>query len=403
MIDIIAKTIEEELIDEPHKLCDLNYAYESFRKSMKGSSWKSEPQKFESRGLVNLTKLCDSLEDRTYKTAPTIEFTINERGKTRYIHGNKIQDRVVRHTLCDDVLDPILSNYIITNNAASQKGKGIKFIRETFERHLHNFYLKYRHNQGYILFVDFSKFYDNIQHNKIKDMILPLLDDKSAWLFSEIIDSFDIDISQFPKVNSQDKFDSITFHQLEPDKSLGLSQRLLGKCVDIGDQTSQTIGVVFPTRIDTYATCVRGHKWYGRYMDDIYIICENKEYLMETLEGVKKLADELGLFINGKKTRICRLSETFTFLQVKYFLTDAGKVVKRINPKSLTRERRRLKAYKRLLDKGVLNYEQIEQAYKSWVGSYCRIMSKQQIKNLQNLYLKLFGISINYKKQKGRK
>lgn len=75
---------------------------------------------------------------------------------------------------------------------------------------------------------------------------------------------------------------------------------------------------------------------------------------------------------------------------LKYFLTDTGKVVKRINPKALTRERRKLKAYARLLYKEEISYSAIEQAYKSWMGAYAPIMSKKQIRNIKKLYKELF-------------
>lgn len=132
-------------------------------------------------------------------------------------------------------------------------------------------------------------------------------------------------------------------------------------------------------------------------MDDMYIIHRDKEYLEETLKGMMKLAKEYGLFVNEKKTHICKLSDTYKYLQVKYFLTVKGKVVKRINPKAVTRERRKLKAYKRLLDKSIMKYEDIKRAYKSWICEYHKLMSKQQILNMQKLYTELFNDTVRYR------
>lgn len=395
--DIVADMIDDELKQKPHILWDMNYLYEAFRKSMKGSSWKGEPQKYEQDVVSELTKLSNSLENHTYETDPTVEFILKERGKTRYIHGNTIRDRIVRHNLCDNLISPAIDPLTIYNNGASQKGKGISFSRKQFEKHLHNFYLKYGDNNGYVLFIDFSKFYDNISHDNVKDMFYGLLDAESYRLFTQIVDSFRIDITNYPMVDENDKFDSIAFHQLEPEVNDTAQKRFLTKGIDIGDQTSQNIGVFFPTRIDTYATVVRGHKWYGRYMDDIYIIHRDREYLKETLQGIEELSDQLGLFINNKKTRICKLSDTYKYLQVKYFLTETGKVVKRINPKAIVRERRRLKGYKRLLNKDVLKYQDIENSYKSWICDYHKLMSKQQLHNMQSLYTELFDRTIRYK------
>lgn len=395
--DIIADMLEDEDIAKPHILSDMNYLYESFRKSLTDSAWKSGPQEFELDVLAKLTALSDSLQTHTYKTDPTTEFVLNERGKTRYIHGNTIKDRVVRHNLCDNILTPAMNKLLIYNNGASQKGKGISFTRAQFEKHLHNFYLKHHNNDGYILLLDFSKFYDNISHAKVKEMFSSMLDTESNWLFDLIIDSFRTDITHFPQVNPDDKFDSIAFHQLEPDNSVTYLTRYLNKGIDIGDQTSQNIGVFYATKIDKYVTVARGHRWYGRYMDDIYVIHDDLRYLNETLVGIRDIAEELGLFINDKKTRICKLSSTYKFLQIKYSLQASGRVIRRINPESVTRERQKLKAYKRLADKKLLQYDAIKQAYKSWICNYHSIMSKKQLSNMQSLYTSLFSETARYK------
>lgn len=139
---------------------------------------------------------------------------------------------------------------------------------------------------------------------------------------------------------------------------------------------------------------------YGRYMDDIYVIGETKEYVESVIQGIAEQVNSLGIFINERKTRIVKLSQTFKYLQVKYSLLESGKVAKRINSKSVTRERRKLKAYKRLFDKGKIEYGAIEQAYKSWMGSHVPIMSKNQVKNMKQLYRELFGKEPEWKKQK---
>ena len=173
----------------------------------------------------------------------------------------------------------------------------------------------------------------------------------------------------------------------------------MSKSVDIGDQVSQDVGVFFPTRIDNYATVVRGCRRYGRYMDDIYIIHESKEFLQSVIDGIYKEAENLGIFINEKKTRIVKLSSTFKYLQFKYTLLETGRVVKRINPKTLTRERRKLKKYKHLLDRGVLAYTDIENCYKSWMGTYAKHLSKYQRQHIQDLYKSLFERSPRWKKE----
>lgn len=375
--------------------------YDAFRASMKGSAWNEEPQKFEIDFLSEIVKLKHELVAREYQTMPGSEFTLSERGKVRHIHGGRMRDRVVRHALCDTVLDEALQPYLIYNNSASQKGKGVSFARKMFEKDLHNYWLKHRTNDGYVGFVDFSKFYDNIRHDKAKEMVSAKVDEFSGWLFGQIVDTFRIDVSYMDDEEYagciNQKFDSVKYHQQIP-KERRTGQKFMDKSVDIGDQVSQDIGIFYPVQVDNYAKIVRGAKMYGRYMDDIYIIGNTKEYIASVIHGITEQAGELGIFINERKTRIVELSSTFKYLQIKYSLTDSGKVIKRINPKSVSRERRKLKAYKRMCEKGKIEYNAVEQAYKSWMGANVPVMSKKQVENMKQLYKGLYGKEPRWKK-----
>ena len=385
------------------KIADMNVLYAAYRASMRGSAWKREPQMFEHNWLYELTCLKHELESQTYKTSPGSEFTLNERGKVRHIHGGRMRDRVVRHALCDEVIGPSIKPYLIHNNGASQKNKGLSFARKQFEKDLHNYYLKHGNNEGFIVFGDFSKFYDNIQHRKIKTLLYPKIPDDTHWLLDEILHNMEVDVSymtddEFATCMGR-KFNSVEYYETVP-KNCRTGKKMMPKSVDIGDQLSQDIGIFFPHRIDNYVKIVRGVKFYGRYMDDFYFICETKEEALSILNGIRELCKELGLYLNEAKTHIVKLSANYKYLQIKYTLTATGKVIRRINPKSVTRERQKLKSYKRLLDKRGIPYESIKQAYKSWMGDYTKLMSKAQTKRMKQLYKGLFGEDVRWKKLK---
>lgn len=151
-----------------------------------------------------------------------------------------------------------------------------------------------------------------------------------------------------------------------------------------------------------YAKIVKAVKGYGRYTDDSYAIARTREKLLELLDGLEKEAKEYGLIINRKKTRIVKLSSEFRHLQVCYSLTETGRIIRKINPKNITRERRKLKAYKRLLDSGRIDYATVENAFKSWLGSHWKYMSHDQVYNMSSLYYELFGRRPKWKKGHGR-
>ena len=166
------------------------------------------------------------------------------------------------------------------------------------------------------------------------------------------------------------------------------------KSVNIGDQLSQVIGIYYPYPIDNYVKYVRQQKFYGRYMDDWYIMNPSKEELEDLLENICEIAAELGIHINRKKTRIVKISSKYKFLQIKYTLTDTGKVIKRINPDRVTAMRRKLKKLAVKVENEEADYDNVENMFRGWMGGHYKLLSREQRKNLIQLYEDLFSKKI---------
>lgn len=222
---------------------------------------------------------------------PTQEFTLFERGRVRPITSIQIRDRIIRHVLCDEVLLPEVKKHIIYDNCASIKGRGISHQRDRFEVHLRKYYRLYG-NEGWILFGDFSKFYDNIIHEIAKRELLKLFDDDEFidWLLTQIFDGFKIDVSYMTDEEyatcMSDTFNKLDYRNIPESKLTG--EKWMEKSVNIGDQLSQVIGIYYPYRIDNYVKYVRSQKFYGRYMDDWYIMNPSKEELFDLLDHILK-------------------------------------------------------------------------------------------------------------------
>ena len=309
-------------------LSDANNLYRAYKASVKGSKWKETTQKFMMNFLRYIFSIQDDLLNRTLQNGPTEEFTLSERGRIRPITSIRIKDRIVRHVLCDDILLPEVKKHIIYDNGASIKGRGISHQRDRFVVHLRKYYRLYG-NEGWILFGDFTKFYDNIIHEIAKRELLKLFDDDEFidWLLTLIFDGFKIDVSYMTDDEyarcMDDTFNKLDYRSIPKEQLTG--EKWMCKSVNIGDQLSQVIGIYYPYRIDNYIKYVRSQKFYGRYMDDWYIMNPSREELLDLLDNIRKIAKELGIHINEKKTRIVRISSTYKFLQVRYTLTKDGK------------------------------------------------------------------------------
>ena len=119
-------------------------------------------------------------------------------------------------------------------------------------------------------------------------------------------------------------------------------------------------------------------------MDDSYIIHNDKQFLKDLLEDIIIKCKELGININLKKTRIVKLSSSWKFLQIKYSLTETGRVIQRINPKAITRMRRKMKKVVTKVDEVYF-----ENWFYSWFKNYYKLMSKYQRSSIENLYYEL--------------
>lgn len=369
------------------EIFDGNLLYESFRRAEQGSDWKPQVQRFEMTYLLGLSTIQSGLETMNYQFKPCSEFTMKERGKTRRITGEQIDDRVSKHALCDEILSPAVKKYLIYDNGASQTGKGIDFARKRLLVHLRRYYQRHGSNDGYILLMDFSKYYDNIRHDVLMEQFRKYIHDPVALDFLErVVERSKVDVSYMTDEEyagcMNNLFNSLEHEQV--DKRLLTGKKFMYKHLNIGDQVAQVAGIIYPIPIDNYVKIVRGVKEYGRYMDDSYAIHESKEFLEDLLENVIRIADSIGITVNTKKTRICKLSELWRYLQVQYSLTDTGRVIQKINPKRLTNMRRKMKkvVYK-------LTEKEFDDWFRSWMENHYRIMSRQQRENMNTLYWNL--------------
>lgn len=369
------------------EIFDENVLYESFIRAKQGSDWKPQVQKFEMNYLLELAAMQKELESGDYIFLPNTEFTIHERGKKRVITGEQIRDRVSKHALCDEILTPSVQKYLIYDNGASQVGKGVDFARKRLLKHLRRYYMQHQSNEGYILLIDFSKYYDNIRHDVLMKQFEKYIHDENVLNFlRKVIDRSKVDVSYMTEEEydgcMDDLFNSLEYGEI--DKNLLTGERYMYKHLNIGDQVAQVAGIIYPIPIDNYVKIVRGVKFYGRYMDDSYAIHESREFLEDLLQGIISIGNELGITVNTRKTRICKLSSMWRYLQVQYSLTETGRVIQKINPKRLTAMRRKMKKLVHILPE-----KEFDDWFESWMKNYYKIMSKQQRENMNTLYKEL--------------
>ena len=135
----------------------------------------------------------------------------------------------------------------------------------------------------------------------------------------------------------------------------------------MGNQTSQWFALYYLDPLDRLIKEKMRIKHYVRYMDDGILIHESKEYLNEVLKQMRLVTDSLKLELNAK-TQIFPLSEGVDFLGFRFYLTDTGKVIKRLRTSNKRRWKRRLRKFKEDYRKGDRTFDEIKRSLVSYSG-----------------------------------
>lgn len=306
------------------------HLYQSGKKACKGVRWKASTQNFECQLMANVYKYKQLLYKGTYKSKGFHEFVERERGKVRLIQSVHITERMIQKCLCDYCLLPLFKPTFIYDNAACIKGKGVGFAIRRLKAHLHRYYRENNSNEGYILLFDVKSFFNSIDHEILLNFVKAKLEDKGLYgLFEYFIRCFD------------------------GDKGLGL-----------GSQVSQVGAAIYMNKFDHYFKDVLGIEYFGRYMDDGYIICNSKEKLQKLKQIVIEQLGLLKLKANENKTQIFRLDKGFTYLKRRFTLHSNGKLVVKPYKKNILRYKRKAK---KLINKQV-DIEKLIDLHQSFEG-----------------------------------
>jgi len=346
------------------KVYDFENLYRAYRKARRGKRWKGAAAKFEVNLLEALALLSEQLRTKRYQLSPYNTFKVYE-PKERVVMSNSYKDKVVQHALCDNVLEPRIAPSFILDNYASQVGKGTHFGLERLEEFMRKFY-RVNGVDGWVLKCDISKYFYTIKHDALKLLIRRYITDPDClWLLDMIIDSTEGNVG-----------------------------------IPIGNQSSQLFALLYLSPMDHFIKEKLGIKFYGRYMDDFYLIHKDKEYLRHCWKEIEKHVNAIGLSLNAK-TGISPLKNGIDFLGFHTYITETGKVIRKVRRKSKNNARRKLKKMHNLLEAGRITPDTVAQSYQSWRGHASKGNCYHLIRNMDQYYNGLYGQTAVVQKQRG--
>ena len=139
----------------------------------------------------------------------------------------------------------------------------------------------------------------------------------------------------------------------------------VGKGIPLGNQINQGFALLYLDGMDKLIKGELGIEFYGRYMDDFYLIHTNKEYLKYCLTVITEFLKSLDLSLNGK-TQIFAFKNGVNYLGFHTYITDKGKVIRKLkNQNKINSQRKYLKMAK-LVSLEIIPRDKFDSSYCAW-------------------------------------
>ena len=237
--------------------------------------------------MDNIFSLHNDLKNRTYNHSGYKAFKVND-PKPRDIHKAEVRDRILHH-LIYKALYPYFDKKFIYDSYSCRLNKGTHKAIYRFEE----FGRKESKNNTktlYILKCDIRKFFANINHDILKEILSKHIKHKDILnLLSNIIDSFPIGPTY-------------------------------GKGLPLGNLTSQLLVNIYMNEFDQYVKHKLKVKYYVRYADDFVILSQDNKHLEDILITLQEfLRNKLKLELHPDKVFIKTLNSGVDFLGFVHF------------------------------------------------------------------------------------
>lgn len=236
----------KQLYEKIYNLENLKLADE---KARKGKKSQYGIQAHDTNRDANLQMLHEMLKNKTYKTSTYTTFKIFEPKERVIFRLPYFPDRITHHAVMN-IMEPIFVSTFTSDTYSCIKGKGIHAAHKSLKKALRDI-----EGTQYCLKLDIKKFYPNIDHDVLKQLLRRKIKDNDLlWLLDGIIES--------------------------------------AEGLPIGNYLSQYFANFYLTYFDHWIKEVKGVKYYFRYADDLVILSSNKPDLHQLLDDIRQYLDQ---------------------------------------------------------------------------------------------------------------
>ena len=312
------------------EMCTFEVLYEAYLQARKRKRNKAATAQYEANVLAYTERLAHILNTKTYKPSKFETFFVYE-PKKRLVQAPAFVDKVVLHAVTDNIMYEAMTRSFIRDNHASQKGKGTHDGLMRLKEHMIDYHRK-NGPDGWVLKGDVHHFFASIDHDLLKERLWALIQKRGVD----------------PQI-----YDLLCTYI---DTTAGLP---------LGYQTSQLLALMFLDRFDHIVKEKYRVRWYGRYMDDFYLIFRTKKEAQDMLAIIQDYMDGQKLYLN-QKTGIFPLKNGIDFLGFHTYLDENGGVVQKLRRDSINRIRQKVKFWRAAYPKYLVSKQDIIESFRAW-------------------------------------
>ena len=225
----------------------------------------------------NLMDIYNKLKNRTYIPDKFRCFMIFE-PKARLVMSQSVRDKIVNHFITNYYLIPYLESSLIDSNVATRKNKGTSYANKLVIKYLNRIIVKENSKDIYVLKIDISKYFYNINHE---------------ILFKKLEkDIYDIDVINLIKLfvrETNKDYVNNSINRYNKIYGTDIPRYINGKGLSIGAVSSQFLAIYYGNDMHHYLKEELGIKYLVSYMDMnqvdslVYILQVYRQYCIQLL------------------------------------------------------------------------------------------------------------------------
>lgn len=277
---------------EDIELSDVMEAYFSCRKNKRRCS---AAVSFEVNYEQNCIDLCESIINRTYLPEPSIVFVVNKPVK-REIFAASFRDRIVHHYISIRLM-PLFESEFIEETTNCRKGKGtsygIRLMKESIRRVSNNYT-----SDCWVLKLDIKSFFMCIDKVLLLERLRTFIFDRYKGTDIEtLLYLVEVTLKNNPVNDCRYRSPMSAWKDIPKNKSLFHQAEETGMAP--GNLTSQ---IEANFLLNEFDHCLKTmFQEYGRYVDDFYIVSNDKKELIRAIPFIREQLSNIGLTLHPDK------------------------------------------------------------------------------------------------------